>query len=278
MTVPTRTLSDGTSLPAIGLGTYPLKGEDALRAVGSGLAAGYRLLDTAVNYRNESEVGQALAGSGVCRSDVVVTTKLPGRDHGYDRTLASCEGSLTRLGLDVIDLYLIHWPNPSVDRYVQSWRAMVELRERGLVRSIGVSNFTAAHLTRLQQEVGVLPVVNQVELHPLFPQRELREFHAAHGILTQSWSPLARAGTLLKTAPVAAAAAAHAVRPAQVVLRWQVELGAVPIPKSADPVRQAENLDVFGFSLTPAEVEAITALGRPDGRLFDGDPDHHEEQ
>lgn len=277
MTV-SRTMTDGATLPAVGLGTYPLKGQAATDAVLVGLAAGYRLLDTAVNYRNESEVGEAVRRSGLPREQIVLTTKLPGRDHGYERTLASLEGSRVRLGVEQVDVYLIHWPNPSVDRYVDSWRAMVELREQGLVRSIGVSNFTQAHLTRLGDEVGVLPAVNQVELHPRFPQTELREFHAAHGILTESWSPLGRAGDVFTEPAIADAARAHGVTPAQVVLRWHVQLGCLPIPKSADPVRQAQNLDVFGFELTDAEVEAITALGRPEGRLFGGDPDHHEEQ
>ncbi|HEY7857245.1 MAG TPA: aldo/keto reductase [Candidatus Nanopelagicales bacterium] len=278
MTAPTLTMADGAQLPAVGFGTYPLKGPAATNAVLTALGAGYRLVDTAVNYRNETEVGEALARSTVAREQVVVTTKLPGRDHGYEQTLASFEGSRTRLGVATIDLYLIHWPNPSVDRYVDSWRAMVELRDRGLVRSIGVSNFTEAHLTRLGEEVGVLPAVNQVELHPRFPQERLRKFHAAQGILTESWSPLGRAGDVLAEPAVAAPARALGVTPAQVVLRWQVQLGSVPIPKSADPVRQAQNLDIFGFELTEEQVAAITALGRSDGRLFGADPDHHEEQ
>jgi diketogulonate reductase-like aldo/keto reductase len=278
MTAPTLTMADGAQLPAVGFGTYPLKGPAATNAVLTALGAGYRLVDTAVNYRNETEVGEALARSTVAREQVVVTTKLPGRDHGYEQTLASFEGSRTRLGVATIDLYLIHWPNPSVDRYVDSWRAMVELRDRGLVRSIGVSNFTEAHLTRLGEEVGVLPAVNQVELHPRFPQERLRKFHAAQGILTESWSPLGRAGDVLAEPAVAAPARALGVTPAQVVLRWQVQLGSVPIPKSADLVRQAQNLDIFGFELTEEQVAAITALGRSDGRLFGADPDHHEEQ
>jgi diketogulonate reductase-like aldo/keto reductase len=278
MTAPTLTMADGAQLPAVGFGTYPLKGPAATNAVLTALGAGYRLVDTAVNYRNETEVGEALARSTVAREQVVVTTKLPGRDHGYEQTLASFEGSRTRLGVATIDLYLIHWPNPSVDRYVDSWRAMVELRDRGLVRSIGVSNFTEAHLTRLGEEVGVLPAVNQVELHPRFPQERLRKFHAAQGILTESWSPLGRAGDVLAEPAVAAPARALGVTPAQVVLRWQVQLGSVPIPKSADLMRQAQNLDIFGFELTEEQVAAITALGRSDGRLFGADPDHHEEQ
>ncbi|MEO6822679.1 MAG: aldo/keto reductase [Candidatus Nanopelagicales bacterium] len=278
MTVPTKNLADGTTLPAVGLGTYPLKGPAATAAVLDALSAGYRLIDTAVNYRNETEVGEALARSGLAREEVMLTTKLPGRDHGYEQTLASFEGSRARLGVEVVDLYLIHWPNPSVDRYVDSCRAMVELRDQGRVRSIGVSNFTEAHLTRLGEEVGVLPAVNQVELHPRFPQVGLSNFHAAQDILTESWNPLGRAGDVLAEPAVAAPARALGVTPAQVVLRWQVQLGSVPIPKSADPARQAQNLDVFGFELTDEQMGAITALGHPDGRLFGADPHHHEEQ
>ncbi|MGW3464074.1 aldo/keto reductase, partial [Streptomyces olivaceoviridis] len=190
--VPRYTLHDGTTIPAIGLGTWPLDDTQAERAVRTALEAGYRLVDTAANYRNETGVGRGVAGSGVPREEVVVTTKLPGRHHGYEETLASFEGSRRRLGLEYVDLYLIHWPNPRVGRYVDAWRAMIRLREEGLVRSIGVSNFTPAHLTRLEKETGVLPSVNQIELHPLFPQEELRAFHAVKGIVTESWSPLGR--------------------------------------------------------------------------------------
>ena len=199
---------------------------------------------------------------------------MPGRDHGYDETIASAEGSLERLGLDRIDLYLIHWPNPSVGRWLDTWRAMIALRERGTVRSIGVSNFTEAMLTRLIDETGVVPAVNQVELHPYVPQTALRAFHAEHGIRTESWSPLARRSELLSEPVVTEIAAAHGVTPTQAVLRWHVQLGSTPIPKSASRERQIENADVFGFSLAEAEVDALSARER--GRLWGGDPDTHE--
>ncbi|SKA85946.1 Aldo/keto reductase [Agreia bicolorata] len=274
----THLLADGNTLPAVGLGTYPLKGAEAVTAVSAGLSAGYRLIDSAVNYGNEDAVGEAVRNTDVPRDEIVVTTKLPGRAHGYDSTLASFQESLDRLGLDRIDLYLIHWPNPGDDRYIDTWRAMVQLHEQGLARSIGVSNFTEEYLIRLQSETGVLPTVNQIELHPYFPQLALREFHEVHNIRTESWSPLGKGSDVLASPVIVEAARSHGVTEAQVVLRWHVQLGSVPLPKSADSVRQAQNLDVFGFELTSAEMEAITLLGRPDGRLFDADPATHNEQ
>ena len=278
MTVPVRTLNDGHSIPALGFGTYPLRGDAGRDAVLSALEIGYRLLDTAVNYRNEREVGEALRASGLPREDVFVTSKLPGRHHGYDAALRSTEASLESLGLDYLDLHLIHWPNPSVGQFAEAWRALVQLQEQGLVRSIGVSNFTEAHLQRVVDETGVTPVVNQVELHPYFPQVEQRRVHERLGILTESWSPLGKHMAPFEEPAVTGPATTYGVTPAQVILRWQVQLGAVPVPKAASPRRQRENLDVFGFELTEDEVAAITALGRPDGRLFGGDPDTHEEQ
>jgi 2,5-diketo-D-gluconate reductase A len=277
MPVPTHTLNDGTALPVIGFGTYPLRGDEAVTAVVSALDTGYRLIDTAVNYGNEAEVGQALRRSGLPRDEVLVTSKLPGRDHGYDSTVASVRGSLDRLGLDHLDLHLIHWPNPGVDRYAESWRALVDLREEGLVRSVGVSNFTEAHLDRIISETGVTPAVNQIEMHPWFPQATMRAVHDRLGIRTEAWSPLGKRQAPFDEEPVASAAEAHGVTPGQVVLRWHLQLGSVPIPKSGTPERQRENLDVLGFELTEDEVAAISALGRPDGRLFGGDPDTHEE-
>jgi diketogulonate reductase-like aldo/keto reductase len=273
--IPTVTLNDDVHFPELGFGTYKLTGSEGVDAIASAISAGYRLLDTAVNYGNEAEVGEAVRRSDTDRDELLVTTKLPGRDHGFDETLASARGSLERLGLDRIDLYLIHWPNPSVGRYLDSWRAMIRLREEGLVRSIGVSNFTEEMLARLIDETGVTPAVNQVEMHPYFPQSALRAFHTAHGIRTESWSPLARRSELLSEQVVTDVAAAHEVTPTQAVLRWHVQLGSTPIPKSAHADRQRENADIFDFTLTDDEVAALSALER--GRLWDGDPDTHEE-
>jgi diketogulonate reductase-like aldo/keto reductase len=274
ISIPTHTLNDGTKIPALGLGTWPMDDAEAERAVATALESGYRLLDTATNYRNETGVGRGVAAGGVPREEILVTTKLPGRHHGYEETLASFEESRARLGLEYVDRYLIHWPLPRLDRFLDSWKAMIKLREDGLVRSIGVSNFTAAHIERLEKETGVLPSVNQIELHPLFPQDELRAFHAGKGIVTESWSPLGRGSDLLDDPVVAGVAEAHGVTPGQVILRWHVQLGAVPIPKSGDPERQRANLDVFGFELSEAEMAAI---GNREHRRLGGDPEVHEE-
>ena len=243
----------------------------------SALEAGYRMLDTAVNYENEAEVGEAVRRSGVPRDEIVVASKIPGRHHAYDDAIASVRGSLERLGLERTDLHLIHWPNPSQGKYVEAWRALVQLQKDGLVRSIGVSNFTEEHLTRIIDDTGVTPAVNQVELHPRFPQARMREVHEQLGIRTEAWSPMGKRRAPLDESAVTTAAEAHDVSPGQVILRWHVQLGSLPIPKSGDPQRQAQNLDVFGFELSEAEMAAITGLGEADGRLFGGDPDTHEE-
>jgi len=274
ISVPTHTLNDGTTLPALGLGTWPMSDAEAERAVSEALDLGYRLVDSATNYRNESGVGRGVARSGAPREEVVVTTKLPGRHHGYEETLASFEESRSRLGLEYVDLYLIHWPLPRVGKYVDSWRAMIKLREEGLVRSIGVSNFTVEHIERLEKETGVLPSVNQIELHPFFPQDELRAFHTAKGIRTESWTPLGRGTGLLDDPVVIGIAEAFGVTPGQVVLRWHTQLGAVPIPKSSDPERQRHNLDVFAFELDETQMNAVADRAH---RRLGGDPEVHEE-
>lgn len=275
LSIPTVTLNDGIPFPELGLGTYGLSGDRGVAAIVAAIESGYRLMDTAVSYGNEREVGEAVRRSGVDRGELFVTTKIPGRHHGYSEAIESTNGSLAVTGLDYLDLSLIHWPNPSVGRFVETWRAMIDLRESRLVRSIGVSNFTEQMLTRLIDETGVVPAVNQVELHPYFPQDALRAFHSEHGIRTESWSPLARRSELLQEHVLKELAEIHGVTPTQVVLRWHVQIGSTPIPKSADAERQRENADVFGFELTPDEVGAISALER--GRLWGGDPNTHEE-
>jgi diketogulonate reductase-like aldo/keto reductase len=274
MTVPALVLNDGATLPALGFGTYPMKGAEAAQSVSSALDLGYRLIDSAVNYGNESEVGRAVAEADTRGIRAIVTTKLPGRDHGYDQTVQSFEGSLRRLGR--VDLFLIHWPNPRHGKYVDAWRAMVDLQREGRVRSIGVSNFTEQHLRQVAEVTGVMPAVNQIELHPEFPQTALRRVHAELGVVTESWSPFGEGRTFDHPA-VAGPAATYGRTPAQVVLRWHVQLGAVPLPKSSGPERQRENLDIFDFELTEDEMAAITGLGRPDGRLWGGDPETNEE-
>ncbi|MGA5598540.1 aldo/keto reductase [Streptomyces cellulosae] len=275
MTVlPLHKLNDGTQVPAVGFGTWPLSDDEAEEAVIRALQTGYRLVDTAAAYGNERGVGQGIIRSGVPREEIVVTTKLRGRDHGYEETLAAFEESRKQLGLDHVDLYLIHWPLPRVDRYVDSWRAFIHLQEQGLVHSIGVSNFTSAQLARLEEETGVLPAVNQVEMHPYLTQDGLRAFHAVKHILTEAWSPLGRGTGLLQEPDIMTVAERHAVTPAQVVLRWHTQLGSVPIPKSTHPERQKQNLNIFGFTLTEAELDRISHRSQ---RRLGGDPDTHEE-
>lgn len=276
MNVPTVTLNDGLVIPQIGLGTYKLTGEAAVTSLLSGIGSGYCLIDSAHRYNNEEQVGRAVRESGVPRDDLVITTKLPGDAHGFDEAMMAFDTSARLLGLDVVDLFLIHWPNPSVNRFVDAWQAMIELRDEGRIRSIGVCNFTPEFLYRLRDETGVVPSVNQVELHPYFGQAELRAVHAELGIRTQSWSPIGRAGELFDEAPIVAAAESHGVTPSQAVLRWHIQLGSIPLPKSGDAARQRENLDVFGFELSDEEMLVISSLER--GRLrADADPNTHEE-
>ena len=275
--IPQITLNDGSSIPAIGFGTYPLVGDEGFDAITSAIGAGYRLLDSAVNYENEGTVGAAIAESGVERAAITVQTKLPGRHHETEAAVRSGWESRYRLGVEQIDVLLIHWPNPITGKYREAWRGLVELQRQGVVRTIGVSNFTEQHLRDIIDDTGVVPAINQIELHPRFPQEELLAVHRELGIRTEAWSPLGKRKPAYEEAPIADAAAAHGVSPAQVILRWHFQRGVIPLPKSATPERQAANLDIFGFELTEPEVSAVTALGRADGRLFDGDPDRHEE-
>jgi len=276
--VPTRELNDGSQIPVLGFGTYPLIGEPGRAAVVSAIEAGYRLLDSAVNYENEGAVGAALRSTAVPRAELTVQTKLPGRHHETERALRSIEESRFRLGVDQIDVVLIHWPNPITGKYIEAWRGLVQAQREGLVRTIGVSNFNERLLREIIQDTGVVPAINQIELHPWFPQEDMLKVHQELGIVTQAWSPLGKRKAPFNEEPVTAAAARLGVTPAQVILRWHLQRGVLALPKSATLERQTSNIDVFGFSLTDEEVAAITALGRPDGRLFDGDPEVHEEQ
>ena len=272
----TFTAHAGLTLPALGLGTYRLNGTDGVGSIGRAIDGGWTLLDSAFNYENEGAVGKAVRDSGR-RDELVVTSKLPGRHHAHDEAITTIEESLLRTGLDVLDLYLVHWPNPGVDKYVEAWGALIEARDRGLVKAIGVCNFEPEHLDRLQAETGELPQVNQIELHPYFPQSELLAYGAEHGIITEAWTPLGRGNDLLDHPVLTAVASAHDATTAQVALAWSIARGALPLPKAASAERQAENLAAADLTLTGDEVDRITALGRPDGRTYDQDPTRYEE-
>jgi 2,5-diketo-D-gluconate reductase A len=259
-------LSNDVAMPQLGFGVFLVPADEVVEPVRVALETGYRLIDTAKLYGNEAGVGRAVADSGLPRDEVFVTTKVWNADHGFDATLAAFDRSLVLLGLDVIDLYLIHWPAPMLDRYVETWRALERLYAEGRARAIGVSNFTIDQLERLRAECDVTPMVNQVELHPGFVQEELRAYHQERGIVTEAWNPLGRGHGLLDDPVVTDLATTHGRTPAQVVLRWHVQLGSVVIPKSVQPQRIRENFDVFGFALTDDEMASLSALPGP-GRV-----------
>ncbi len=271
---PALTLANGVKMPQLGLGTWPMNDAQAAIAVTHALKIGYRLIDTAENYGNERGVGEGLRQSGVARSDVFVTTKFNRKWHSQDGARAACEASLQRLSLDYIDLLLIHWPNPDQDRYLEAFQGMTRLLAAGVVRAIGVSNFKPAHLQKLF-DAGLIPHVNQIQLDPYHRRDDLVAIHQAKGVVTESWSPIGRAGQLLADPAINAIAKHHARTPAQIVLRWHVQRGFVPAPKSSDPKRLAENLDVFSFSLSAPEMAALDALDRPDPQMFDADSFGH---
>ncbi|MBK1788761.1 aldo/keto reductase [Prauserella cavernicola] len=265
-------LNNGARIPQLGFGVYKIPDDEVVTAVTTAFEAGYRSIDTATLYRNERGVGQAVAKSGLAREDVFVTTKLWNTDQGYDEALRAFDASLGELALDYVDLYLIHWPVPSKDRYVDTWRALEKIASDGRARTIGVSNFQVAHLERLIAETGVVPAVNQIELHPWLQQAELRAFHAEHGIATEAWSPIARGGErLADNEVIGAAARKHGKTPAQVVLRWHLELGTIVIPKSVTPERIAQNIDVFDFELDQDDLAAFATLEA--GERLGPDPD-----
>jgi diketogulonate reductase-like aldo/keto reductase len=277
MAIPTLESHSGLSLPAIGLGTYSLEGNDGTIAITEAIRLGYRLLDSAVNYENEGAVGAAVRRSEVARSELIVTSKLPGRHHHFDEALVTIEESVMRMGLDAIDLCLIHWPNPLEDLYVEAWSALIEARNRGLVNHIGVSNFLPEHLERLREETGELPDVNQIELHPYFPQSDQLAYHRENGIITEAWSPLGRKSDLLTDHVITSIATEHGITPAQTVLAWHVHIGTLPIPKSKSVDRQRENISIFDVSLTQANIDLIATLATSDGRLANQDPAVYQE-
>ncbi|MBS1672989.1 MAG: aldo/keto reductase [Actinobacteria bacterium] len=271
------TAHNGFTLPEQGLGTFGFRGEAGADAVRGGIETGYRLIDSAFNYENEGAVGWGISGAAVDRGELIVTSKLAGRHHRREKALDAIEESRFRLGLEAIDLFLIHWPLPGQDHYVEAWQALIEARDRGLVRQIGVSNFLPEHLERVEEATGVRPVVNQIELHPRFPQEDALAYHREQGIITEAWSPLGRAGEILEDPVVTAAAQSHGITPAQAVLAWHAARGVVAIPKAASAEHQALNLAAAQVRLADDEVDAITALGSPDGRLWGADPATHEE-
>lgn len=273
--IPTRPLAGGGTIPLVGLGTWPLDDRTAPAAVASALDLGYRLVDTAARYGNEVGVGRGIRDAGVPREELVVTTKLRGADHGRDKVRPALEGSLERLGLDHVDLYLIHWPLPRLDLYVETYEAMLELAAEGLVGAVGVSNFLPHHIERLIAATGVAPAVDQVQLSPALARTALRAWLEEHGVVPQAWSPLGREEGVPAEPVVARVAAAHGLTVEQAILRWEVQQGVVVIPKSADPARQRSNAEIFDVELTAEEIALLGALDRGDDA--GADPDVHEE-
>jgi 2,5-diketo-D-gluconate reductase A len=275
MTIPRIALNSGTSIPQIGLGTSPLDDAEVERAVLEALAIGYGHIDTAAKYGNEVGVGRGIRGGGVPRDEIFVTTKLDGAYQGDDRAVAGLDASLERLGLDYVDLLLIHWPLPSRDEYVSTWKTYEKLHASGKARAIGVSNFKPAHLDRLIAETGTTPAVNQIQLNPYVTRHEQRAYNAEHGIVTESWSPLGAGGDLLTSAVLASVGDKHGKTPGQVVVRWHLDNGLVVIPKSKNAQRLAENLDVLDFTLDADDLAEIATLDQGAGAGVDSDVSGH---
>ncbi|MDQ2839307.1 MAG: aldo/keto reductase [Actinomycetota bacterium] len=275
--VPTVRLNNGVEIPQLGFGVFQIKPADTVEAVTEALRIGYRHIDTAQMYENEKQVGQAIAQSDLDRSDIFVTTKLNNNKHGYDDALAAVDQSLADLGLDRVDLFLIHWPLPTVGDYVETWRALEAIYREGKARAIGVSNFHANHIRKLHVETEIPPAINQIEAHPYLTQDELRAFNAEHGIATEAWSPIAQ-GAVLDNPAILEIASSHGKSPAQVVLRWHIQLGNIVFPKSVTPARIKENFEIFDFELTDGELGMISALNKnertgPDPDVFDYVPE-----
>jgi 2,5-diketo-D-gluconate reductase A len=267
-------MNDGRSIPVIGFGVWQVPDDVVVDATVKALEVGYRHIDTAYLYHNERGVGEALRRSELDRNDVFVTTKVWNTDHGYDQTLRAFDKSTGLLGIDEVDLYLIHWPTPARDVYLDSWRALIRLREEGRARSIGVSNFHDAHLRKIIDETGVIPAINQIELHPWLPQTELRDIDTRLGIKTEAWSPLG-SGRLIDDPVIAEVSAKHGKSPAQVMVRWSIQLGNIVLPKSVTPERIEQNIDVFDFQLDDADMAAIATL--ESGRRTGPNPDEFNE-
>ena len=275
--LPLRRANDGLELPAIGFGTYAVNGFTGVKTIVSALHQGYRLIDSAFNYENEGVVGKAIRDSGIPRDQIIVTSKLPGRHHRLAEAQTAIEESVERMGLDYIDLYLIHWPDPSKGLYAEAWQALIQARQQGYVRHIGVSNFLPGHIDQLIAQTGVTPAVNQVELHPFFQQREQRSYDEAHDIITEAWSPLGRANHLIGDPTITRIAEKHGLSTIQTILRWHVQIGDVAIPKATDPNHQRANIDLGGFSLDDEDMAAIARLDNPEGRTYAQDPRWYED-
>ncbi|WP_100007843.1 aldo/keto reductase [Staphylococcus pseudintermedius] len=271
------TLKDGQFIDQLGFGTYKLNGTKGAHAMTDALNLGYRLLDTAYNYENEGAVGRAIQQSHVQRDDIWVTSKLPGRYQSEAHVYETIQESLYRLGLDYLDLYLIHWPNPKQGKFVEAWKAMIVAQKSGLVRHIGVCNFLPEHIEQLEKETGVLPAINQIELHPYFNQKEMIAYHEEKGILTQAWSPLGRDNGVMEEPALKQLPSKYDKTVAQVILRWHIQNGVMPIPKATSSKRQLENFDIFDFHITDEDLQAIDQLTRADGRRKNQDPAVYEE-
>lgn len=277
MKAPLITMNDGHQIPAIGLGTFQIRGGAGLDQVLTAIQDGYRLLDTSTNYDSEGIVGEAIRRSGIPRSEFFVTTKLPGKYHHYEDALMMIQESLFRMGLDYFDLYLIHWPLPKRGLYVEAWQALVTAQKLGLIRSIGVSNFEPEHLDKIIEETGVTPAINQIEIHPYWVQERMVKANEERGIVTEAWSPLGRGSAALKEAVITELADKYEKNPAQIILRWHTQRGVLPIPKSRNLLHQRENLDIYDFELSQTELERINLLEKANGRIDDQDPNEYEE-
>lgn len=275
--IPMYQLHDGYQIPSIGFGTSGISGKKGAESVENALHNGYRLIDTAIRYENEGAVGAGIRRSSLPREEIYVTSKLRGGLYDYSTALASIEESLFRTGLDYFDLFLLHWPNPKQDKYVEAWSALIQAQKNGYIRSIGVSNFEPEHIDRLKKETGVTPVVNQIELHPYFSQERVRKYNSDNEIVTQAWSPLSRARTVLQDETLNTLAKEKNKDTGQIVLRWHYQHGVIPIPKASGTEHQLSNLDIFDFELSDAEMEKIDSLTREDGRIDKQDPNEHEE-
>lgn len=277
LNIPSLSLHDGMIVPAIGFGTFGLRGARGVNAITSAIQTGYRLIDTAYNYENEATVGEAVRRTIIPREELFIISKLPGRYHRYDDAIDAIQESLYRSGFDYYDVYMIHWPNPIQNQYIEAWQALIDAKKWGLIRSIGVCNFHPSHLEQLERETGELPTMNQIELHPYFNQYEQRTWNEGHKIQTQSWSPLGRNNKVKEIDLVKNIAEKYGKTTAQIILRWHYELGSIAIPKSTSAARQKENINIFNFALTTDEIESINNLTMSDGRNKDQNPDIYEE-